>query len=54
MILTMSTKLKKYFHFANCCHGYVDINAGKEKIGFILKPDFSTTNQNKSSRQLVI
>ena len=33
MMLTISTTLKKYFHFANCCHGYVDINAGKEKIG---------------------
>ena len=54
MMLTMSTTLKKYFHFANCCHGYVDINAGKEKIGFILKHDFSTTNHDKRSRQLVI
>ena len=31
-MLTISTALKVYFHFANCCHGYVDINAGKEKI----------------------
>ena len=53
-MLTMSTTLKKYFYFANCCHGYVDINAGKEKIEFISKHDFSTTNQDKSSRQLVI
>ena len=53
-MLTMSSTLKKYFHFANCCHGYVDINAGKEKIGFISKHDFSTTNHDKSSRQLVI
>ena len=36
MMLTISTTLKKCFHFANCCHSYVDINAGKEKIGFIL------------------
>ena len=36
-MLTMSTRLKKYLHFAICCHGYVDINAGKKKIGFILK-----------------
>ena len=54
MMLTMSTTLKKYFHFAICCHGYVDINAGKKKIGFILKHDFSTTNNDLSSRQLVI
>ena len=53
-MLTMFTTLKKYFLFANCCHGYVDINAGKEKIGFILKHDFSTTNHDKRSRQLVI
>ena len=53
-MLTMSTTLKKYFHVANCCHGYVDINAGKEKIRFILKHDFSATNHDKSSRQLVI
>ena len=53
-MLTMSATLKKCFHFANCCHGYVDINAGEEKIGFILKHDFSTTNHDKSSRQLVI
>ena len=54
MMLTISTTLKKYFHFANCCHGYVDINAGKEKIGFILKHDFSTTNHDKRLRQLAI
>ena len=54
MMLTMPATLKKCFHFANCCHGYVDINAGKEKIGFILKHDFSTTNHDKSSRQLVV
>ena len=53
-MLTISTTLKKYFHFANCCHGYVDVNAGKGKIGFILKHDFSTTNRDKSSGQLVI
>ena len=53
-MLTISTTLKKYFHFAYCCHGYVDINAGKEKIGFILKRDFSTMNHDKSSRELVI
>ena len=38
-MLTMSTTLKKYLHFAICCHGYVDINGGKKKIGFILKHD---------------
>ena len=54
MMLTVSTTLKKYFHFANFCHGYVDINAGKEKIGFILKQDFSTTNHDKRSRQHVV
>ena len=53
-MLTMSTTLKKYFHFAICCHGYVYKNARKKKIGFILKHDFSTTNNDKSSRQLVI
>ena len=53
MMLTMSTRLKKYFHFANC-HGYLDINPEKEKIGFISKHDFSTKNHKKSSRQLVI
>ena len=53
-MLTMSTTLKKYLHFALCYHGYVDINARKKKTGFILKHDFSTTNNDKSSRRLVI
>ena len=53
-MLTMSTARKKYPHFPICCHGYVDINAGKKKIGFILKHDFPTTNNDKSSRQFVI
>ena len=53
-MLTMSTTLKKYLHFAICCHGYMDINARKKKIGFILKHHFLTTNNDKSSRQLVI
>ena len=54
MKLTMSITLEKYHHFAICCHGYVDINAGKKKIRFILKHDFSTTYNDKRSRQLVI
>ena len=53
-MLTISARLKKYFHFANCCHGYLDINPEKEKIGFISKHDFSTKNHEKSSNQLVI
>ena len=56
MMLTMSTtQLKNTFTsqivvMVTCNY----MNAGKKKIGFILKHDFSTMNNDKSSRQLVI